>query len=69
MVGNPPSGNVFQTAAKQAQEPFGQFQQTQELRESLGRRELIANMVQNLSEDDKYKLWAEAESIFEAGGH
>ena len=27
MVGNPPSGNIFQTAAKQAQEPFGQFQQ------------------------------------------
>ena len=67
MVGNPPSGNVFQTAARQAQEPFGQFQQTR-AKESLGRRELIANLVQNLSEDEKYKLWAEAESIFEAGG-
>ena len=67
MVGNPPSGGIFQTAAKEAQEPFGQFQQTR-ARESLGRRELIANLVQNLSEDEKYKLWAEAESIFEAGG-
>ena len=67
MVGNPPTGNIFQTAAKQAQEPFGQFQQSR-AQEGLARRELIANMVQNLSEDDKYKLWAEAESIFEAGG-
>ena len=67
MVGNQPSGNVFQTAARQAQEPFQQFQQSR-AKESLGRRELIANLVQNLSEDEKYKLWAEAESIFEAGG-
>ena len=67
MVGNPPTGNIFQTAALQAQEPFQQFQKSR-AQESLGRRELIANMVQNLSEDDKYKLWAEAESIFQAGG-
>jgi hypothetical protein len=67
MVGNPPSGGIFQTAAKEAQQPFQQFQQST-ARESLGRRELIANLVQNLSEDEKYKLWAEAESIFEAGG-
>ena len=66
MVGNPPSGNVFQTAAKQAQEPFGQFQQTR-ARESLGRRELIANLVQNLSEDEKYKLQVEAQHLFDAG--
>ena len=67
MVGNPPSGGIFQTAAKEAQQPFQQFQQST-AKESLGRRELIANLVQNLSEDEKYKLWAEAESIFEAGG-
>jgi len=67
MVGNPPTGNIFQTAALQAQEPFQQFQQSR-AKESLGRRELIANLVQNMSEDDKYKLWAEAESIFQAGG-
>ena len=65
MVGNPPSGNVFQTAARQAQEPFGQFQQTR-ARESLGRRELIANLVQNMSEDDKYKLQVEAQHLFDA---
>ena len=66
MVGNPPSGNIFQTAAKQAQEPFGQFQQTR-AKESLGRRELIANLVQNMSEDDKYKLQVEAQHMFDAG--
>ena len=66
MVGNPPSGGIFQTAAKEAQEPFGQFQQTR-AKESLGRRELIANMVQNMSEDDKYKLQVEAQHMFEAG--
>jgi len=67
LVGNPPSGNILQTVAKEAQQPFQQFQQARG-QESLGRRELIANLVQNLSEDEKYKLWAEAESIFEAGG-
>ena len=66
MVGNPPTGNIFQTAAKQAQEPFGQFQQTR-ARESLGRRELIANLVQNMSEDEKYKLQVEAQHMFDAG--
>ena len=66
MVGNPPSGGIFQTAAKEAQEPFQQFQQTR-AKESLGRRELIANMVQNMSEDEKYKLQVEAQHIFDAG--
>ena len=66
MVGNPPSGGIFQTAAKEAQEPFGQFQQTR-ARESLGRRELIANLVQNMSEEDKYKLQVEAQHMFDAG--
>ena len=66
MVGNPPSGNIFQTAAKQAQKPFGQFQQAR-AQENLAQRELIANMVQNMNEDDKYKLQVEAQHMFEAG--
>ena len=66
MVGNPPSGGIFQTAAKEAQQPFQQFQQARG-QESLGRRELIANMVQNMSEEDKYKLRVEAQHMFEAG--
>jgi hypothetical protein len=66
MVGNPPTGNIFQTAALQAQEPFGQFQKSR-AQESLGRRELIANMVQNMNEDDKYKLQVEAQHMFDNG--
>ena len=64
MVGNPPSGGIFQTAAKEAQEPFQQFQKSR-AQESLGRRELISNLVQNLSEDDKYKLQVEAQHMFD----
>jgi hypothetical protein len=66
MVGNPPTGNIFQTAALQAQEPFQQFQKSR-AQESLGRRELVANLVQNMSEEDKYKLQVEAQHMFEAG--
>ena len=66
MVGNPPSGGIFQTAAKEAQQPFQQFQQSK-ARESLGRRELVANLVKNLSEDEKYKLQVEAQHLFDAG--
>jgi len=52
MVGNPPTGNIFQTAAKQAQEPFGQFQQTR-AREQLSRRDMIAQFIKGLSDTDK----------------
>ena len=66
MVGNPPSGNIFQTAAKQAQQPFQQFQQGR-AQGNLAQRELIANMVQNMNEDDKYKLQVEAQHMFDNG--
>ena len=52
MVGNPPSGNVFQTAAKEAQAPFQQFQQTR-ARERLSRRDMVAQFIKGLSEGDK----------------
>ena len=51
MVGNPPSGNIFQTAAKEAQEPFGQFQQAG-AKERGSQRDLISNLVQGLSDED-----------------
>ena len=66
MVGNPPTGNIFQTAATQAQKPFQQFQQAR-AQENLAQRELIANMVQNMNEDDKYKLQVEAQHMFDNG--
>jgi hypothetical protein len=52
MVGNPPSGNIFQTAAKEAQAPFAQFQQSK-ARESMGRRDLVAQFIKGLDEGDK----------------
>jgi hypothetical protein len=51
MVGNPPSGNIFQTAATQAQKPFQQFQQA-EAREVGSQRKLISDLVQGLSDED-----------------
>ena len=55
MVGNPPSGNIFQTAAKQAQGPFQQFQAA-EAQEAGGRRNLVASLVGQLSEEDLDKV-------------
>ena len=52
MVGNPPSGSIFQTAAKEAQAPFAQFQQTR-AREEIGRRDLVAQFIKGLSDSDK----------------
>ena len=51
MVGNPPTGNIFQTAATQAQRPFQQFQQAG-AQERGQQRELISNLVQGLSDED-----------------
>ena len=51
MVGNPPSGNVLQTAAKEAQAPFQQFQQAG-AKERGSQRELISDLVQGLSDED-----------------
>jgi len=39
MAGNPPSGNIVQTAAKEAQEPFQKFQAQKAFREQSGRQE------------------------------
>jgi len=52
MVGNPPSGNVFQTAAKEAQAPFQQFQQSR-ARERGSRRDMVAQFIKGLSDTDK----------------
>ena len=39
MVGNAPSGNIFQTAATEAKEPFGQFQQRKAYEQEAPREE------------------------------
>ena len=58
MVGNAPTGNIFQTAAKQAQEPFQQFQQSRAQEDAIryqgdqGQRELVSDLVQGISDED-----------------
>ena len=51
MMGNPPSGNIFQTAAKQAQAPFKTFQAGRASERS-GQRELATELVKGLSDED-----------------
>jgi hypothetical protein len=58
MVGNAPTGNIFQTAAKQAQEPFGQFQKSAAQERAMdyqgqqGQRDLVSNLVKGLSDEE-----------------
>ena len=58
MVGNAPTGNIFQTAATQAKEPFGQFQQSaaqekmMDYKAQQGQRGLVADLVKGLSDED-----------------
>ena len=51
MMGNPPSGNIFQTAAKQAQAPFKTLQAGR-AGERSGQRELATELVKGLSDED-----------------
>jgi hypothetical protein len=51
MMGNPPSGNIFQTAAKQAQVPFKTLQAGR-AGERSGQRELATELVKGLSDED-----------------
>ena len=75
MAGNAPTGNIFQTAAVQAQDPFKQFQQQKtqergmEYGAAQGQRELVAGLLKGISDDDKNKLWEEAGFWFEKGAN
>jgi hypothetical protein len=51
MMGNPPSGNIFQTAAKQAQAPFKTLQAGR-AGERSGQRELATELVKGMSDED-----------------
>ena len=67
MVGNPPSGNVFQTAAKQAQEPFQQLQRAR-AQERAADRSLAADWLKTLSEDEKIALHEQIDYLMEEFG-
>ena len=73
MVSGSPTGNIFQTAATQAKEPFGRFQQ-QKMYEGAAsdkaaseHRSTVASLLKGISDEDKNKLWEEAKFWFAKG--
>ena len=52
MVSNPPSGNILQTAATEMKEPLQQFQQAG-ARERAGKRDLVAQYLRGLSDEER----------------
>jgi len=73
MVGNAPSGNIFQTAAKEAQDPFAKFQQQRSQDELLkykhaqGERQFQLEIYKALNPDDQLKIQKEMKWYMEQG--
>jgi len=69
----PPQGNIFQTAAMAAKDPFAKFQE-QKQKENLidmqaqgDQRSTVAALMKGINDDDKNKLFAEAKYMVEKG--
>jgi len=60
MVGTPPTGNILQTAANVAQEPFKGYKQSQQQREAYDQQLGMAAATSAMTQDDKMKQIAEA---------
>ena len=62
MVGNAPSGNIFQTAAKEAQDPFAKFQQQRaqdelmKYKHAQGERQFQLEIYKALNPEDQLKI-------------
>ena len=67
LVGNPPSGNILQTVAKEAQGPFQQLQRAR-AQERAGERELAADWLKTLSEDEKIALQEQVDYLMDEFG-
>ena len=67
MMGNPPSGNIFQTAAKQAQAPFKTFQ-AGKASERAGQRELAGSLIAGMDHDEVNKIEQEIQMRMEELG-
>ena len=52
LVSNPPSGNILQTFATEAKEPFQQFQKVKRM-ETAGKRALFAQYLRGLSDEER----------------
>ena len=64
LVGNPPSGNILQTVAKEAQGPFQQLQRAR-AQERAGDRDLAADWLKSLSDDEKVALQEQIDYLVE----
>jgi hypothetical protein len=68
-----PQGNIFQTMATSAKEPFQQFQKQKQTEMAMDaniasdQRATVLGLMKNLSEDDKNKLFQEASFMVEKG--
>ena len=64
LVSNPPSGNILQTLATETKGPFQQFQRAK-AQESAGRRDLVANFLKTLSDDERIALEEQIDYLVE----
>ena len=64
LVGNPPSGNILQTLAQETKGPFQQLQKAR-AQQRAGDRELAADWLKTLSEDEKIALQEQIDYLME----
>ena len=73
MASAPPTGNIFQTAAAQAKDPFANFQKQKLTEQAMDanamsdQRATVAALMKGIDDDDKNKLYAEAQYMMEKG--
>ena len=67
LVGNPPSGNILQTLAKEAQGPFQQLQRAR-AQERSADRSLASDWLKTLSEDERIALAEQVDYLVEEYG-
>ena len=74
MVGNAPTGNIFQTAATQAKEPFGQFQKASaqdramKYKHAQGERQFQLEIYKAMTDEDKIALQKEIDYLMSEHG-
>ena len=67
LVSNPPSGNILQTFATEAKEPFQQFQKTRRA-EGAGRRNLVIAYLNSLEDDERVALQKQIDYLVDEFG-
>ena len=73
MASASPTGNIFQTAAAQAKDPFANFQKQKLTEQAMDanamsdQRATVAALMKGIDDDDKNKLYAEAQYMMEKG--